>query len=565
MAAEPDTDALPEALAVPPRRARFSAIWIVPIVAALVAIGLAIDRYLSEGPTIAITFTSAHGVEAGKTFVKYKDVNIGQVTGVRLADDLVNVEVTARIAKSAGHLMVKDAHFWVVRPRVSLAGVSGLQTLLSGNYIGFEAGSSDERATHFTGLEVPPTLTGGVPGKEFVISAADLGSLGVGSPVYFRRLPVGQIIAYDLAPDGKSVSVRIFVREPYDRFVTTDARFWNASGIDVSLTASGLDVRTQSLAALLEGGIAFEAPPDSQGTPAAAGATFTLHGDRATAMRLPGSIATRYVLHFDESIRGLATGAPVSFYGVEVGEVTDVGLTFDATTLDVRPRVEIRVYPQRLLSRLPATQEVKAEQLVADVAVRHRLVQQMVQRRGLRAQLATGSFVTGQRFVSLGYFPQASKAKIDWTAPVPELPTQPSTLPALEAKLGRIVDKLERMPIDAIGDDLREALASMKEALQSAKGMFDNVNADVVPALKEALIDARDALGSAEKMLASTQANLVGAGAPAQVELRNAMQELARAARSLRVLADYLERHPEALIRGKPAQSAPGPAAAPAR
>lgn len=560
-----DTDALPEALAIAPRRARFSPIWIVPIVAALVAIGLAVDRYLSEGPTITITFTSAHGVEAGKTFVKYKDVNIGQVTGVRLADDLVNVEITARIAKSAAHLMVEDARFWVVRPRVSLAGISGLQTILSGNYIGFEAGSSDTSARRFTGLEVPPTVTGDVPGRQFVISTEDLGSLGIGSPVYFRRLPVGQVIAYDLAPDGKSVSVRIFVREPYDRFVTTHARFWNASGIDVSLTASGLDVRTQSLAALLEGGIAFEPPRDSPGTPAVADAGFTLYADRATAMRLPESISTRYVLHFRESIRGLATGAPVSFYGVQVGEVTDVGLTFDPKTLDVRPRVEIRVFPQRLLSRLPAAQEAKAEQLVADIAIRHKLVQQMVERRGLRAQLATGSLVTGQQFVSLGYFPQAAKAKIDWTMPVPELPTQPSEWPALEAKLVRLADKLERMPIDAIGNDLRDALAGMKEALRSAKDVFDSVNADVVPALEKTLLDARGALGSAEKMLASTQANLVGAGAPAQIELRSAMQELARAARALRVLADYLERHPEALIRGKPASSAPRPAEAPAK
>lgn len=565
MADPPDTDALPEALAEPPRRARFSAIWIVPIVAALVAIGLAIDRYVSEGPTISITFTSAHGVEAGKTFVKYKDVNIGQVTGVRLSDDLVNVEVTARIARSAAHLMVEDARFWVVQPRVSLAGVSGLQTLLSGNYIGFEAGRSGKPSRRFTGLEVPPIITGGVPGRQFLVSAEDLASLGVGSPVYFRRLPVGQVIAYDLASDGKSVNVRIFVRAPYDRYVTTDARFWNASGIDVSLSTNGLDVRTQSLAALLEGGIAFEPPPHSAGTPAAADATFALYADRSRAMRLPESISSRYVLHFSESIRGLAVGAPVSFYGVQVGEVTDVGLTFDPGTLDVQPRVEIRVYPERLLSSLPAAQQAKATQVVADAAVRHRLLQQMVERRGLRAQLATGSLVTGQQFVSLGYFPRAEKAKIDWTTPVPELPTQPGTLPGLEAKLARLVDKLDHLPVDAIGNDLRDALAGMKDALQSARTMFENVNADVVPALKDTLVDARGALGTAERMLASTQANLVGAGAPAQIELRQAMQELARAARSLRVLADYLERHPEALIRGKPAEGAPRPPEASAR
>lgn len=557
MAAEPDAPDLPQALAVPPRRARFSAIWIVPIVAALVAIGIAVDRYVSEGPSITIIFASADGVEAGKTFVKYKDVNIGQVTGVRLADDLVNVEVTARIAKSAAQLMVQDARFWVVRPRVSLSGVSGLSTLLSGNYIGFEAGSSSTRSKRFTGLEVPPIMTGGESGTQYVLSAADLGSLGIGSPVYFRRLPVGQVIAYDLAPDGKSVVMRLFVRAPYDRYVTTDTRFWNASGIDVSLTANGLDVRTQSLVALLEGGLAFEPPPDSTAKPAAADTSFVLHSDRATAMRLPESISTAYVLRFDESIRGLSVGAAVSFYGVQVGEVTEVGLTFDPKTLDVRPRVAIRIYPERLVSRLPAAQEAKAQQMIASQEIRRTLMQRMVENRGLRAQLATGSLVTGQQFVSLGYFPRAAKARIDWNASTPELPTVPSMLPEFEAKLGRIVDKLERVPFDAIGDDLRKALASVADALASARGMLDGVNADVVPALKDTLVDARSALGSAEKMINSTQANLVGAGAPGQVELRNAMQELARAARSLRVLADYLERHPEALIRGKPAEAPP--------
>ncbi|MCC6195575.1 MAG: hypothetical protein IT518_14020 [Burkholderiales bacterium] len=184
-------------------------------------------------------------------------------------------------------------------------------------------------------------------------------------------------------------------------------------------------------------------------------------------------------------------------------------------------------------------------------------MQKMVDQRGLRAQLATGSLVTGQRFVSLDYFPKAPKARIAWNDPVPELPTMLSTLPELEEKLGRIVDKLERVPLEAIGDDLRKALVSVDETLRDARAVIGRFDADVVPALRSTLDDARGALGAAERMLTSTESNLVGAGAPGQVELRNAMQELARAARSLRVLADYLERHPEALIRGKPAEAPP--------
>lgn len=553
-----DADDIPEAIAVPPRRARFSAIWIVPIVAVLVAIGIAWERIASEGPTITITFKSADGVEAGKTFVKYKEVNIGQVTGVRLTDDAQGVEVTARIAKSASALMVEDAHFWVVRPRISLSGVSGLSTLISGNYIGFEAGASKSKSRRFTGLEVPPIITGGMPGRQFVLQSSDLGSLGIGSPLYYRRLPVGQVIAYDLAPNGGNVQIRVFVNAPYDKYVVRDTRFWNASGVDVSLTANGLDVRTQSLVALLEGGIAFETPPGyASSSQAAPESIFTLFNDRVTAMKVDESIATRYVLYFSESVRGLSVGAPVSFYGVPVGEVTDVGLEFNPKSLDVKPRVEIMVYPERVVAQLPTAQGARVEAMVKEQSLRHEFMQKLVEQRGLRAQLGTGSLVTGQRFISLSYFPKAAKVRLDWDRTPPELPTVVSTLPEIEEKIGHIIDRIEKMPLDAIGEDLKKALVTLDETLKDARTTIQKFDKDVTPSLKAALDDARGALGAAEKMLTSTEANLVGPGAPGQVELRSAMQEIARAARSLRVLTDYLERHPESLLRGKTAETPP--------
>jgi paraquat-inducible protein B len=558
MPSEEDQDALPQAIAVPAHRARYSAVWIIPIVAALVAIGLVAERYLSEGPTITINFRSASGVEAGKTFVKYKEVNIGQVTAVRLTEDLARVEVTAKIAKSAAPLMVEDAQFWVVQPRISLSGISGLSTLISGNYIGFEAGTSDKRQRHFVGHDVPPIITGGVAGRQFMLSAKELGSLDIGSPVYYRRINVGQVIAYDLAPDGKSVTIRIFVKAPNDRFVQAGSRFWNASGINVSLGANGLDVQTQSLVSLLEGGLAFETPEGSPGTaPAAADATFTLYDDRATAMKRDESIATRYVIHFSESVRGLSTGAPVTFFGVPVGEVTDVGLYFDPRTLTARPRVEINLYPERMIAHLPLRQEQQARIEARKPEVRHAIMRRMIEERGLRAQLVTASLVTGARVVALSYFPGAPKASIEWGADTPELPAIASALPSIEAKIGTILDRLDKVPFDAIGADLKDNLVELKQTLKDAGAMLRRIDAEIVPALKSTLDDASRALGSAERMLTSTETNLVGPGAPAQLELRAAMQELARAARSLRGLTDYLERHPDALLRGKAEQKAP--------
>ena len=273
------------------RRQRISVVWIIPILAAVVAIGIAIQRILSEGPTITIVFKAAEGVEAGKTFIKYKDVNIGQVTAVELSSDHSKVEVTAKIDKNADGLIVEDAKFWVVEPRVTLSGVSGLGTLLSGNYIGFEVGKSDKQQRKFTGLEVPPIITGGQPGRQFVLKADSLGSLGIGSPIYYRRLQAGQVIAYDLASDGKAIEIKVFVNAPYDQYVNPGTRFWNASGVDVSVGAGGVDVRTQSLVALLAGGLAFDTPPFApKAEPAAANTAFTLYTDQATAMKQPDTI-----------------------------------------------------------------------------------------------------------------------------------------------------------------------------------------------------------------------------------------------------------------------------------
>ena len=249
--------------------------------------------------------------------------------------------------------MVEDAKFWVVEPRVTLSGVSGLGTLLSGNYIGFEVGKSDKQQRKFTGLEVPPIITSGQPGRQFVLKAKDLGSLGIGSPIYYRRLQVGQVIAYDLSSDGAAMDIKIFVNAPYDKFVNPSTRFWNASGIDVSIGAGGVDVRTQSLVALLAGGLAFDTPPFAPtAEPAAANAVFTLYADQSTAMKQPESISVRYVLYFNETMRGLSVGAPVTLLGLPAGEVTDVGLEIDPATMRLRGRVEVVFFPERLVAHL---------------------------------------------------------------------------------------------------------------------------------------------------------------------------------------------------------------------
>ena len=552
MAETTERDNLPQATVVPRRRQRISVIWAIPILAAVVAIGIAIQRIMSEGPTITIIFKSAEGVEAGKTFIKYKDVNIGQVTKVQLSPDYSKVELTAKIDKSAGDLMVEDAKFWVVEPRVTLSGVSGLGTLLSGNFIGFEVGRSKKAQRRFTGLEVPPIITGDQPGRRFVLRADNLGSLGIGSPIYFRRIQAGQVIGYDLASDGKQIDIKIFVNSPYDRFVVSETRFWNASGIDVSLGAGGLDVRTQSLVALLAGGLAFDTPPIAAKAAAApANTVFTLYNDQQTAMKQPEAIAAHYVLYFNESLRGLSVGAPVTLLGLAGGEVTAVGLAVDPKTFNIRGRVEIASYPERLIAHLNLKQAAVGQEIVRSLRERHAFMQRLVEQRGLRAQLRSGNLITGQLFVAFDFYPDAHKVKLDLNQDPVELPVVPSTVQDLEQKVTGIVAKLDRLPYEAIGNDLTKVLATLNQTLEDVSKSLNQIDTDVTPGLKSTIEGLRGTIAAADRVINNTDTTLVGKDAPAQQELRDALQEIARAARSLRVLADYLERHPESLIRGK--------------
>ncbi len=262
---EPGSPDFPEAVVKPRSRWRLQLVWLVPLIAVLIGGWLAVQAVLQKGPTITISFKTGEGIEAGKTKIKYKDVDIGVVRSVVLSKDHRGVIASAELAKDATSLLVDDTRFWVVRPRVSGGTVSGLGTLLSGSFIGTDVGTQAKERRDFVGLETPPAVAKDVPGREFVLKSEDMGSLDVGTPVFFRRLQVGQITAYTLDADGNGVTLRVFINAPYDKYVRADTRFWHASGVDVSLDTTGVKVNTQSMVAILIGGIAFQSPPESQG------------------------------------------------------------------------------------------------------------------------------------------------------------------------------------------------------------------------------------------------------------------------------------------------------------
>ncbi len=530
---------VPTAVAVSKRRRPPQLIWLIPIVAALIGGWLAVKTILEKGPTVTITFKTAEGLEAGKTKIKYKDVDIGDVTALHLSDDHLSVVVTAEFAKRAGKFLVDDTRFWVVRPRVGGGQVSGLGTLFSGSYIGMDIGHSNAKRRQFTGLEVQPIVTADVPGRQFVLHTDDL-SVDIGAPVFFRRTQVGRVVVHELDQDGKGVTIKVFVNAPYDQQVNANTRFWDASGIDVSLDASGVKVNTESIVSILIGGLAFETPSGSGALPEAEeNALFQLYSSRAEAMKQPDQQMVLFVMYFPDSLRGLSVGAPVEFNGVPIGEVKSIRIEYVEEARKARSAkfpVTAAVYPGRLRAMV-------LEGMSAPNAAEQKARFDGMVEGGLRAQIRTGSLITGQLYIAIDSFPDATPAKIDWTRNPPVFPTEPGTMKELQATLMNISKKIENMPLEQIGGDLRHALQSMNRTLVSADQAVKRLDKDVSPAAKATLEDARRMLNTADRTLASD--------APLQQDLRTSLRELTKAAQSLRELTDLLERQPESLIRGK--------------
>jgi paraquat-inducible protein B len=343
---DPPIPSVPDSRAVPRKQTRLSLVWIIPVLAAALGVWVAVTRIMGEGPKITIVFQSAEGLEAGKTKINYRGVDVGTITAIRLSKDHQRVIATAQMAPRTEDFLAEDTRFWVVRPRISGASVTGLGTLISGAYIGMEIGSSKEPKRNFVALEAPPVVTGNASGRFFVLKTSDLGSLDLGTPLFFRRLQVGQVASYKLDKDGKFFTLQVFVKAPYDQYVTANTRFWQASGIDVSLSANGLSVQTQSLLSILIGGVAFESPATDAVLPAAtANTVFTLYGDRARAFEPAARSPQTYKLIFKESVRGLRPGAPVEFRGIPVGEVADIRAQIDLKTFEFSVPVTIRLDP----------------------------------------------------------------------------------------------------------------------------------------------------------------------------------------------------------------------------
>ena len=537
------------------RSRRVSVIWVIPLVAVAIGGWLAWDTLSKEGPTIRISFDSGEGLQAGQSQLKFKDIVFGTVKSLELSPDHTHVVVTIATTRQAEPLLRDGTIFWVVKPRLFAGNISGLETLLSGTYIGMmpgEAGGKAERK--FVGQEDPPILQANIPGHTFLLKAERLGSISVGSPVFFRDLSVGEVLGWDIADMAEYVTIRAFVRAPYDSYVHDETRFWNASGVSVQLAGAGVEVQMESLKALILGGIAFDTPRAESATQISLeNHVFPLFRNRERANAASYTRKIPVVSYFPGSVSGLARGSEVTMHGLPVGRVTDVRLAYDADKDAVVAPVRFEVEPERIVGIGKEVFEDPAEG-----------VDELV-KRGLRATLQSASLITGQQVVALDFIPGAPPATVTMEGEDFVLPTaEGGGFAGLASSANDLLGKVNTIPFDEIGKNLngilrsvndmtqgpqmKRALTDLSAMIASAQGMIQRLDTKQLPEIAAGL---EKTLTSANKLVLSLDSGY-GDNTKFNRDLDRLMAQTNDAVRSIRALADLLARHPEALIKGRP-------------
>lgn len=521
---------------------RFNPIWVVPVVALVIGLYMVIHTRLTEGPEITVTFNTAEGLESGKTKIRYRDVDIGLVENVSLSDSMDNVLVTAKMDRKAAGLLVEDTRFWVVRARVGAGSISGLGTILSGAYIQLDPGAGKRRTEEFTGLEVPPLTPADAPGIRLTLQTDAAGSLNAGDPILYNGYKVGRIEAATFDSEKKEMRYDAFVDAPYDSLVTTNSRFWDASGVSIEATAAGLQVRTGSLETILLGGVAFgNLPGQVPGEKAASGSTFKLAASYSELEQHPYKHRIYMVAQFQQSLRGLEPGAPVEYRGIQIGQVERIlvkELATEGKPGEGRP-IPVLIYLEP--GRMQAGDTEAAVEFISE-SVRRGIV------KGMRASLQTGNLITGKLFINIDYYPDATPVTLAQFDGYTVLPTIPSGLGRLEQRVGDLLDKLNGLPLDSLIASADTALVALDGTLDSLREILEESSTRALPGeLNQSLAELRKAIDGLSPDSAVGQS------------LSDSVFELNRTLRNLESLTRTLSEEPNLLVfpRDNPADPAP--------
>ena len=552
----------PSAPASPPeahsRPTRFSLIWLIPIVVLAIGAYLAWQTISRQGPEITLEFDSADGLTSGQTQVKHKAVALGTVQGIELSHDLQHVDVRVQMSSQSAPLLTSHAKFWVVRPRLSGTSVTGLETLVSGAFIGIDPGApGGTPETKFKGLDSPPGVRSDEPGTTYTLTTKSLGSISQGSPVFFRDVMVGEVLGYHMPADGRgSIPLQVFVKAPYDQFLRRDTRFWDVSGVSINFAGGNLHFQIESLQALISGGVAFGLPADRRDLDApkpAANEVFDLYPDKDAADNAAYHERFHLVTYMRSSVQGLDVGSPVFMLGLQVGNVSAIKLMLDRAVGDAKVRVEMEVQPERVLPEHDVSLPVLTPE-----------VQAMVD-KGLRAEVATFSYITGASMISLTYVPKARPIPVVAEGNALVIPNEAGGFSGIMDGLSTVSDKLSALPIEQIGDNLnnllahadatvagpeiKQSLIELNSTLASINQLTNHANHDLTPVLQRlpAIADnLQQALRNANTALAS-----YGGNSDFHNNLQQTLGQLNETARSIRALVEYLNRHPSSLIFGR--------------
>ncbi len=525
---------------------RWNVVWVVPFLALLIGGWMIFQHLSSQGPRARVGFETAESITAGKTDVRCRSVKVGIVKTVKLQDDLKSVLITIELDPDYESLLRKGTQFWVVKARVSSGEISGLGTLLAGTYIELDPGpNTGIQINDFAGLETPPATNSNVPGRRLTLTADEAGSLLAGSPIYYRGLEVGRIENRKLDEGGKIVTYDAFIQQEFSMQVKENTRFWNASGIDINAGADGFKIRTPSLQAMISGGATFGVPEGiTPGKPAQDGANFKLFTDEDAANGSAFNPTMKFLMLFNQSVRGLERGAPVEFRGIPIGRVAEISLNYLDEASDSRIPVLVDIDPSLLQTK--TREEISKPDFI--------FLRSCVQ-LGLRGSLKTGNLLTGALFVDLDYYPQAPVADLGKMNDLTVMPTVSSGFAQLEAKITAILDKLQALPLDdamkkilAVADDAGGALKEIQTTAASARQTLED------PEFRKLPQELRTTLGALEKSVAS-----VGPDGAIQGDLLRTLDELRAALRTMKLLADNIDKKPNSLIFGRDSSGNPVP------
>ncbi len=513
---------------------KISMVWFIPILALALGAWLVYKSERDQGPLITISFDTAAGLEAGKTQIKYKEVQLGIVEAIDLKKDLTGVVVSARMDKETTPYLNENTKFWVVKPRVGIGGISGLGTLLSGAYIGIDSSEDGKQASSFVGLENPPPRDHNIDGTDISLIAEEPGSLHAGSPIYYKQFHVGQIDSVELSEDFNNVNIKAFVEAPYDELLNQNSSFWNVSGVSAELGANGISVQMQSIESLISGGIAFDSPAVIDDRPfVASEKLFRLYENKNEVGQKTYADKEFFILNFDQSIRGLSVGAPVDYRGIQIGQVISIDVQYDEQQDELFIPVLIEVEPER--AGMPAEDE--------NLTIEQEIEQfQEFLDNGFRAKLQSGNLLTGQLFVSLDIVENAEPVKAEMFNGYPEIPTISTDLGQITQNFNEILEKVNKLEIEKIVENVDGVVTELRQLLgdtdKEIVALLDGVG-NTLNGVDRTLRDARQLMQGLDE------------DSITRYELNVLFKEIQEAARSVRTLVETIEENPSSVIFGK--------------